>query len=77
MASDIYAVMRLLSDINGDHRHPMNNPHDAQHRQAWQAYIELTDWLSLELSRIPGGRDYDNDQQPPRLIETRPGFKPP
>lgn len=76
-AEDIYTVMRLLSDINGDHRHPLNNPHDAQHRQALRAYSELCDWLCDALSRHPGGMDYDLSAQPSRLIESRPGFKPP
>ena len=74
---DIYEVMRTIRDIDNDHRHPLNNPHDPQHRQALRAYSEITDWLSLELSRHPGGRDYDKTQQPTPLIETRPGFKPP
>lgn len=76
MDNHIYEVMRVIRDIDNDHRHPLNNPHDPAHRQARLAYNELTDWLSFELNRT-GSKDYlmaPRCKVPP-LRETRPGFQ--
>ena len=76
---DIYEVMRTIRDIDNDHKHPLNNPHDPQHRQALQSYNELAEYCFIELNRR-GSCDYSTSQvapPPPPLIETRPGFKPP
>ncbi|WP_432744384.1 hypothetical protein ABXJ76_04190 [Methylobacter sp. G7] len=77
---DITEALRTLAEVDNDFRHPVNNPLNPAHRLAKKYYAELADYVFSELSKRRGGRDYSvsrNAPNPPRLIETRPGFKPP
>lgn len=76
MLDAVTEALQLIADIDNDYLHAVNDPMHPQHRMAKKCYSELTDWLSIELSKR-GARDYQvgrNAPEPPRLRETRPGF---
>lgn len=82
MASDIYAALALLADIDRDHKHAYHNKLHPQHQDAVKCYAELAEYCFIELNRR-GACDYQVGKSappPPPLTETRPGFpgfKPP
>ncbi|MFI3157516.1 MAG: hypothetical protein QX199_15320 [Methylococcaceae bacterium] len=76
MSNDVYEALRLLSDIDMDHMHAVNDPLHPRHRGAVKNYIELAEWCSIELSKR-GAYDYPTNVQPPPLKETRKGFMRP